>query len=430
MGRGLLFLTGGMFIVVGIIQLGINNRQQMLPQRTIEYHTENQSKNITTSLIDYAISEIREDQEWKGSGGNGFTSSDFLGGEGSIRVYDRDDFLDSTVDVPDNSIPLWDEFTLLLHATATYEGKEIETEVMLTKDAFSKFSYFTDVEQSNIWFFGGDELTGRVHSNGQLNIAGDPTFHGLVTSTQMYREHSGGADPQFLGGTIFDHEAIDLPTDEQLNALRFASNNGGLKYDRPIRIELNNNGTAKIQELSFHPRFGARVEQEHNITLSSYNGVISSSEKIWINGALKGQLTVHSEDDIEILGDLTYSEDPRDNPASSDILGLVSEKQVYVDDDAHRDNGSQDLEIHASIMALDKSFTVEDYSGGSPRGELKILGGLIQERRGPVGTFSGGSLRSGYSKNYEYDERLERMFPPSFPRESFFSVVYWKDNPQ
>jgi len=428
MGRGLLFLTGGMFIVVGIIQLGINNRQQMLPQRTIEYHTENQSKNITTSLIDYAISEIREDQEWKGSGGNGFSSSDFLGGEGSIRVYDRDDFLDSTVDVPDNSIPFWNEFTLLLHATATYEGKEVETEVMLTKDAFSKFSYFTDVEQSNIWFFGGDELTGRVHSNGQLNIAGDPTFHGLVTSTQMYREHSGGADPQFLGGTIFDHEAIDLPTDDQLDILRAASNNGGIKFDHEVFITLNSDGTTRILE-NVNGNWNNNPV-EHNFTLSNYNGVISSSEKVYIKGQLKGQLTVHSEDDIEILGDLTYSEDPRDNPASSDILGLVSEAQVLVDDDAHRDNGSQNLEIHASIMALDRSFTVEDYWEGSPKGELKILGGLIQERRGPVGTFSGGSLRSGYSKNYEYDERLERMFPPSFPRESFFSIVYWKDNLQ
>lgn len=426
MGRGLLFLTGGMFIVVGIIQLGINNRQQMLPQRTIEYHTENQSRNITTSLIDYAISEIREDQRWKGTGGNGFSSTDFLGGEGRIRVYDRNDFLDSTVDVPDNSIPLWDEFTLLLHATSNYEGREIEAEVMLTKDAFSKFSYFTDVEQSNIWFFGGDELTGRVHSNGQLNIAGDPTFHGLVTSTQMWREHSGGADPQFLGGAEFDHEEIDLPTDEQLNALRFSSDNGGLKFDHEVFITLNSDGTTRILE-NVNGNWNNNPV-EHNFTLSNYNGVISSSEKVYIKGQLKGQLTVHSEDDIEILGDLTYSEDPRDNPASSDILGLVSEAQVLVDDDAHRDNGSQNLEIHASIMALDKSFTVEDYWEGSPKGELKILGGLIQERRGPVGTFSGGSLRSGYSKNYEYDERLERMFPPSFPRESFFSIVYWKDN--
>jgi len=428
MGRGLLFLTGGMFIVVGIIQLGINNRQQMLPQRTIEYHTENQSKNITTSLIDYAISEIREDQEWKGVGGNGYSSQDFLGGEGNIRVYDRDDFLDPSVNVPDNSIPAWDEFTLLLHATANYEGNEIETEVMLTKDSFSKFSYFTDVEQSNIWFFGGDELTGRVHSNGQLNIAGDPTFHGLVTSTQMWREHSGGADPQFLGGAIFDHDAIDLPTNEQLNALRVASDNGGLKFNNQISIRLNNDGTARILENVNNNWNNNPVE--HNITLSNYNGVISSSEKVWIKGELQGGLTVHSENDIEILGDLTYVDDPTVNPGSEDILGLVSEKQVYVDDDAHQDNGSQDLEIHASIMALDRSFTVEDYSSGSPRGELKILGGLIQERRGPVGTFSGGSLRSGYSKNYEYDERLERMFPPSFPRESFFSIVYWKENLQ
>ena len=425
MGRGLLFLTGGMFVIVGIIQLGINNRQQMLPERTVEYHSENQAKNITASLMDYAISEIRENQTWKGTGGNGFTSNDFLGGSGSVQVYDINDFLDPNVTLPDNSIPGWSQFTLLLHATADYEGRTVETEVMLTKDAFSKFSYFTDVEPSNIWFFSGDELTGRVHSNGTMNMVGTPTFHGMVTSTQMWNEHSSGAAPEFLGGSDFSFDRIELPTDDQLDALRFSADNGGLNYNNEIYIRLNSDGTARILENVNNNWNWSPVE--HNVTLSNYNGVISSSEKVFINGELQGQLTVHSEDDIEILGDLTYNTDPRDDPASQDILGLVSEQQVYVDRNAHSVSGSKDLKIHASIMALDRSFTVENYSSGSGRGELEILGGIVQESRGPVGTFSGGSLRSGYSKNYQYDERLERMFPPSFPRESFFSVVYWKD---
>jgi len=30
-------------------------------------------------------------------------------------------------------------------------------------------------------------------------------------------------------------------------------------------------------------------------------------------------------------------------------------------------------------------------------------------------------------QNYQYDARLKGYIPPAFPRESVFSVVYWKD---
>lgn len=79
-------------------------------------------------------------------------------------------------------------------------------------------------------------------------------------------------------------------------------------------------------------------------------------------------------------------------------------------------------------MALGESFSVEDYYDGSPRGTLNLVGGIQQQVRGPVGTFSGGSIRSGFSKNYQYDNRLQKsIVPPFYPRESFYSLRYWID---
>ncbi len=430
MGRPLLLLTFGIVVVVSIIQMGVNNRLHLLTERTVNYHSENQAKNITSSLMDYAIEEIRRDQDWKGATGNGYSSQNLLGGEGEVRVYDINDYLDPDTEIPPNSIPSWDIFTLLVYARAEYNGHVVDTEVMLSQDSYSRFSYFTDVEPGHIYFFSEDTLRGPVHTNGRFNMAGIPVFYGKITSPEDYYEHPHlYTEPQFLGGSDFNAEEIPLPTDEQLNKLRYDSEHGGLKYDNPITIELFSDGQAQIVERIEQP--GPDAEIEHWINISDFNGVVSCSEDIAIKGELNGQLTVHSERNIEIMGDLTYVEDPRDYENSDDILGLVSERNVVVDDDAHSDNGSHDLEIHASIMALEKSFYVEDYNEGNPRGVLGLLGGVIQEERGPVGTFrqrrSGIIETTGYEKDYQYDERLLRMHPPSYPRQSFFTVFYWKD---
>ena len=47
-------------------------------------------------------------------------------------------------------------------------------------------------------------------------------------------------------------------------------------------------------------------------------------------------------------------------------------------------------------------------------GTLTINGGLAQDFRGAVGTGSGGSVGTGYAKNYNYDDRLRYEEPPHF----------------
>lgn len=76
------------------------------------------------------------------------------------------------------------------------------------------------------------------------------------------------------------------------------------------------------------------------------------------------------------------------------------------------------LDIHATVMAPDGIFTVINYDSISPRGVATILGGVITDSYGAFGTFnsSDGSTRSGYTRNFTYDTRMEsRMAPPYFP---------------
>jgi len=81
------------------------------------------------------------------------------------------------------------------------------------------------------------------------------------------------------------------------------------------------------------------------------------------------------------------------------------------------------------IMALGTSFQAEAYTVGTPRGYLRVIGGIIQRNRGGVGTFDliSGSLLTGYEKDYVYDRRLADSPPPAFPTTGRVLSMAWKE---
>jgi hypothetical protein len=145
-----------------------------------------------------------------------------------------------------------------------------------------------------------------------------------------------------------------------------------------------------------------------------------------VKGVLGGQLTIASADNMYIDDDIVYQTDPRVNPSSTDVLGLISEKNVYMaTTTANMDSG--DETVMAAVMALGESFGSEDYSNGPPRGKLKLYGGIIQKRRGAVGTFNGDNTVSGYEKAYDHDARLMDTPPPSFPTTGVMERLTWQE---
>lgn len=106
-------------------------------------------------------------------------------------------------------------------------------------------------------------------------------------------------------------------------------------------------------------------------------------------------------------------------------LGLVS-RNVTVQTGA-----PQNMEIDAVILAGSStqpgSFSVEDYDSKSPTGTLKVVGGVIQRARGPVGTINGsGNLNTGYAKDYVYDARMADNPPPYFPTTGTYDKISWR----
>jgi hypothetical protein len=158
----------------------------------------------------------------------------------------------------------------------------------------------------------------------------------------------------------------------------------------------------------------------------NFKGVIYESGNVGVSGVLNGHVTLYAKGTIVILDDVRYANDPSKNIpcASHDILGMLTDKEVVVADNAinsppyiAKSGGNQvylnaddtkDLYIHGVIMAMGTSFRVENYAGGptnandcdvtnNGRGCIYLAGGIIQNSRGPVVTSGGTGIAKRYS---------------------------------
>ncbi len=179
----------------------------------------------------------------------------------------------------------------------------------------------------------------------------------------------------------------------------------------------------------------------HRSVNNGSRGVINVVGTTGISGKLVGRVTLHTTGTIVVLDDLTYGTNPATTGRCVDVLGLLSDKDVVVADnmlnnqtDVYPGNptnyrivdDTKDLTLHAVVMAMNTSFRVQNFSsgltGGNPcngndrgRGCLALLGGLIQEARGAVGTTNGAGGGTGFVKQYTYDRCANLRPPPYFP---------------
>lgn len=187
---------------------------------------------------------------------------------------------------------------------------------------------------------------------------------------------------------------------------------------------------------------------------------------VYVSGKYTTSLTIGAENDIVVNGNLTPPVEAKGEPTTNAVLGLVAnnfvrvyhpvgqtykaggakeetcnengqkEKEKYLGEhkcaytnsatecDAPNLSAAEDLpekwgtmpkpEIYAAILAVNHSFIVDNFKCGVPLEKLTIYGAIAQIFRGTVGTHNGAVVASGYSKNYNYDERLQVESPPYF----------------
>jgi len=302
----------------------------------------------------------------------------------------------------------------------------------LQTDNYARYIWFTNSESyggTNVWFWDSDYLNGPTHTNGHFNIKGNPVFAGEVRSVDDYiRYYNNGYNinssetsnspydnPDFQDTVTLGSDSINMPT-QALNLRTASTASGGLRLTGNTTIILNSDGTMTVTNSN-------KGWRNYKTALPSNGALFVNKGTLSLSGTLSGRLTVGASGNIYITDDVLYANDPRlAGSTSTDILGIISEGNVVVDD-----NAPTNLEIDASIMALNTSFLLENYTSGGAKGTLSVFGGIIQKQRGPVGTFSGTTKVSGYSKDYNYDARLLTSPPPFVPTTGDYITLSWEN---
>ena len=331
-----------------------------------------------------------------------------------------------TIDPDDaNPISYLDLYTVT--AIGQVNGINITRQLtsLLQTVSFARYSYFSNFERqpsgTPIWFTSFDHLTGPVHSNDRFNIAGTPIFDGAMSSVASSVNYKNppppeGNNPAFNGGLTLNTTAVTLPL--TATSLRTAAQGAsGAWFEGNTVVVLQANGTMLVTN-------AAKGWVNQPQPLPANGALFVNGGNVTVSGTLDGQLTIGTSNDVLLSNNIMYKDDPKVTPSSNDLLGLVAEQNVVVSASA-----PADMTIQASVMALASSFTVENWWVGPPKGTLSVYGGIIQDRRGPVGTFNSatGLKQSGYSKDYQYDTRLSALAPPFYPTTGTYRTVAWMD---
>jgi len=334
----------------------------------------------------------------------------------------------------------------------------------------ANYMYLTDTETANppdgsgddvIWFYNGDTLQGRVHSNDYIGIKQRPVFLGPVsTSKDEFRENAANAYFEYtpvmeVAPVIFPEYADDVRNAAAASGRFFEDNHGAWM----TMIEGNATGYHLVQ----WPRGTGPLPLPETITNEETIGydinlVIFVEGDLLLKGnSIKQRSTVSCSGNMYLIDNVKYADVPTGRPeipeGSANILGLISEENVVIGNtfENGRDNGlsigpandhlRKHIIITAGIVALNESFTFENQNdwiltpdgrqpivadwdrggylfnncnGQDRRGYIYVRGAVAQRRRGYVARSNCG--RTGYDKDYQYDFRLQTNPPPVYLR--------------
>jgi len=171
--------------------------------------------------------------------------------------------------------------------------------------------------------------------------------------------------------------------------------------------------------------------------ITSLQGILANNyedgERIVARNAWTVATDVAGGKDIAITGNMSYrtppdSTKPATHPGNlrAATLGLVADDVVL------SSSCPNEMTLDAVILAggentANGSFYYADWNSRK-RNNLNVLGGIIQKRRGPIGTFNPNNnvQVSGYNKNYRYDPRMVDSPPPFFPTTGAYDVLSWQ----
>jgi Tfp pilus assembly protein PilX len=327
-------------------------------------------------------------------------------------------------------------------STGTYGNISKTLQLKIIGAAISKYAYWSQTEINPafggpLWWVGEPGLemltNGPVQTNGTLNIFGNPMFNGPVTeggtSPNYYPNVSSTPSKIFLGGLTNNAPLVNLPPPQTLNAIQVAATTGsGLVLTGASTVIFNPTGKITVTG-NVTNALGTVTTTYNKTTINApANGVIyvqsntdpithksKADGNVTVQGTVNGQLTVAADQNVYISGSIAYNSDPRTNPLSTDIVGLVANQNITVIEAS----APTQLELSAILVALQGSFQVDQWSvfrGNAKTAVMDQFGSLINYVTGPTGEMDmSGNLLGGWNQIQAYDKRLATLAPPGFP---------------
>jgi len=313
--------------------------------------------------------------------------------------------------------------------SSALSGKGVTRVVSLLnvyQPTYAQYALWSHVNGA-IYFIDGDVFYGHVHADDKLyfdNSGGGPVFHAAVTSDAGTYDGSitGIEFDQGLTLNSYQGQMADIDFNSAAStSLKNEAQANGVYLTGNTTITFNG-GTVSISNTHTNPTWSS-----HSYTLPS-KGIIyvanagttsgANAGIIYITGGtVDAAVTLVSENDMHIQGNITYTHNPVTTPTTTDALGLISRDSITLD--ASLPNTAT---IDAAMIAAGTSgdgdsgsFGFVNYNTGSARNTLNVYGGIVQNTRGAVCQFSGSTVTHGYTKNYSYDSRFLSKPPPYYP---------------
>lgn len=291
-------------------------------------------------------------------------------------------------------------------------------------------------------FSGGQSAlrtgVGRIElpdtSDGQCNAAwgastGFPTTNGIYVPTANSAISAG----IYIRGDCTVQFSVDAVTGNQIVTIVQGSTT------KVITVDLDNNATI-VKINSGNPTTYTGVPNGVIYTtgnITSLKGTLGdnyySGSSIIRRNAWTVATDVDGGKDIVITDNLRYQTQPDSTKPATDLANLKAPMLGIVSEDVKLTSACPtNMTLNAVTLAGGRNtsagtFWYEGYSG-SLKGNLNLLGGLIQKKRGPVGQFnqSSGQATAGYAKNYNYDPRVVDSPPPFFPTTGMYDMMSWQ----
>ncbi len=294
---------------------------------------------------------------------------------------------------------------------------------------------------SEINFITQDAVNGPFHSNDSILVCGSPTFgNDAADAIELNQESPGwvscgsGGSPDFIGTVRYPAGILPMP---QSNSELEAAADAGYVFSGETTIVLNGNsmnvtnaGSTVTKAL---PPSGVIYVKSTSCSTGyarkQQYAAAAGCGNVRVSGTYNKDLTIGADNDIVVMDDFESSD------TDTVLGGLIANNFVRVyhpvndwdnnDTDCDNNGGPGNIQIDAAILALNHSFIVDNWYCGNDLGKLTVNGAIAQRFRGPVGTFSGSSIASGYEKNYNYNDTLRFREPPYFvnPTDSPWKII-------